>query len=213
MPHREPSTEVETSLTFLRRLPVGLVVAMLLWLMLRPVLDVGVSWLAETLTRAFEYPKVTRLEVEDHRARVRRSDLHAESGFPTIPLTEIHFNTIVLLALYLSLRRPFSRRQLERLVMGWTLLYVAQALNLLFHLKVIYAMQLGEWSLQVYSDLDRNMFGFLRYFTDLPGRFSFPFIIWMALLQARITARPPWVVNMEPMVCHSHGQYCVSISV
>jgi hypothetical protein len=34
----------------------------------------------------------------------------------------------------------------------------------------------------------------------------------MALLQARMMARPPWVVNMEPMVCHSQGQYWVSIS-
>jgi hypothetical protein len=190
MPRRRPQTEPapETAGAFLRRLPIALALSMLLWFLLRPGLDVGVSWLSETLTRAFEYPKATRLEVVDHRAQVRRSDLHAKSGIPAIPLTEIHFNTIVLLALYLSLRRPLSRRQLERLLMGWSLLFVSQSLNLLFHLKIIYSMQLGEWSLRVYSDLDRNVYGFLRYFTDLPGRFSFPFLIWVGFNWDRVMA-------------------------
>ena len=40
-------------------------------------------------------------------------------------------------------------------------------------------MGLGEWSQYHYSDLARNVFGFGRYFTDLPGRFSFPFLIWL----------------------------------
>jgi hypothetical protein len=43
----------------------------------------------------------------------------------------------------------------------------------------MYAMGLGEWSQHNYSDLARNVFGFGRYFTDLPGRFSFPFLIWL----------------------------------
>jgi hypothetical protein len=40
-------------------------------------------------------------------------------------------------------------------------------------------MGLGEWSQHHYSDLARNVYGFGRYFTDLPGRFSFPFLIWL----------------------------------
>jgi hypothetical protein len=63
--------------------------------------------------------------------------------------------------------------------MGGCLLYLTQALNLAFHVKTLYALGLGEWSQQHYSDLARNVFGFLRYFTDLPGRFSFPFLIWL----------------------------------
>jgi hypothetical protein len=94
-------------------------------------------------------------------------------------LADITFNTIVLLALYLALPRPLSRGQLERLFMGACVLYLTQALNLVFHIKTLYALGLGEWSRQHYSDLARNAFGFLRYFTDLPGRFSFPFLIWL----------------------------------
>ncbi|MFV2073787.1 MAG: exosortase H-associated membrane protein [Thermoanaerobaculales bacterium] len=166
---------------FLRRLPLALLVAMMAWaLMLRPAIDVAVAGLAQTLIRAFEYPRVTRLVVvQEHRVEVRRADFRSDSKIPTIPLTENNFNTIVLLALYLALPRPFSRKQLERLFMGWCVLYLSQSMNLLFHVKTLYAIGLGEWSQQNYSEFARNFFGFWRYFTDLPGRFSFPFLIWL----------------------------------
>ena len=182
--------------SFLRRLPLAMVAAMLLWLLLRPAIDVSVAKLAQTLIRSFEYPKVTRLLVEDHRAQVRRADFRSDSKIPTILMTEITFNTIVLLALYLALPKPFSRRQLERLFMGWCVLWLSQSLNLLFHVKTLYALGLGEWSQLHYSEFARNFWGFLRYFTDLPGRFSFPFLIWlgfnwepiMAMLQPEETS-------------------------
>jgi len=165
--------------SFLKRLPFTLVVAMLVWLALRPVLDTSVSAFAQLLVRSFEYPRVTRLVVDDHKAEVHRTDFRTDSAIPAIPLTEKHFNTIVLLALYLALPKPFSRRQLERLFMGWCILFLTQSMNVFFHVKCIYALSLGEWSLQHYSDFARDFYGFWRYFTDLPGRFSFPFLIWL----------------------------------
>jgi hypothetical protein len=71
--------------------------------------------------------------------------------------------------------------------MGWSLLLVVQTLNLVFHVKYLYATGLGEWSLQAYSDLGRNVLGFLRYFTDLPGRFAAPFLIWIGFNWQRVT--------------------------
>lgn len=178
---RAAALEVSVSphLRFLRRLPLTLLVAMVVWLALRPALDTAVPWLTEVVVRAFEYPRVTRLEPENHLVRLIRADFRSDSKIPTIPLTEIHFNTIVLLALFLALPRPLSRQQLERLFMGWSVLYLTQTLNLYFHVKTLYALGLGEWSQQSYSDLARNVYGFGRYFTDLPGRFSFPFLIWL----------------------------------
>ena len=164
---------------FLRRLPLTLIAGMVLWLLLRPAIDVTVAKMAQTLIRSFEYPKVTRLVVDDHRARFHRADFRSDSAIPTVSMTEITFNTIVLLALYLALPRPFSRHQLERLFMGWCVLCLSQSLNLVFHVKATYALGLGDWSQLHYSDFARNFWGYLRYFTDLPGRFSFPFLIWM----------------------------------
>ena len=164
---------------FLRRLPITLVVAIVVWLILRPAIDWAAAGLAQTLVRAFEYPRVTRLVVVDHRVEMRRTDFHTESKVPTVSTTEITFNTIVLLALYLALPRPFSRKQLESLFMGWCVLCLCQSLNLVFHVKTLYATGLGEWSQLHYSDFARNFFAFGRYFTDLPGRFSFPFLIWL----------------------------------
>ena len=164
---------------FLRRLPVTLIAAVVIWLVLRPAIDTVVAGLTQTLIRSFEHPRVTRLVVEDHRTQMRRSDLRTDSKVPSVSMTEVTFNTIVLLALYLALPHPFSRKQLERLFMGWCLLCLSQSVNLLFHVKTLYSMGLGEWSQHHYSDLARNIFGFGRYFTDLPGRFSFPFLIWL----------------------------------
>jgi hypothetical protein len=164
---------------FIKRLPLTLVAAIIVWLLLRPVIDWAVAGFAQTLIRSFEYPRVTHLVVQDHLAQMRRSDLRADSKVPTVSMTEVTFNTIVLLALYLALPRPFSKTQLERLIMGWSVLWLCQSLNLVFHVKTFYALGLGEWSQYHYSDLARNIFGFGRYFTDLPGRFSFPFVIWL----------------------------------
>ncbi len=168
-----------TSRTFFRRLPLGLAVAMVVWLLVRPAVDSAIAGLGEILIRAFEYPRVTRLVVTDHRVEVRRSDFRADSNIPTISMTENNYNTIVLLALYLAVAKPFSRRQLERLFMGWSILYLTQAVSLILHVKCLYAMGLGEWSQHAYSDFARNFYGFWRYFTDLPGRFSFPYLIWI----------------------------------
>lgn len=164
---------------FLQRLPLSLIAAIIIWLLLRPALEWAVAGLAQTLVRSFEYPRVTRLVVHDHRVQMRRSDLRADSTVPTVSMTEVTFNTIVLLALYLALPRPLSRRQLERLFMGWCVLCLCQSINLVFHVKTLYSTGLGEWSQHNYSDLARNLFGYGRYFTDLPGRFSFPFLIWI----------------------------------
>ncbi|MCU0302996.1 MAG: hypothetical protein MUC56_02910 [Thermoanaerobaculales bacterium] len=173
------SEDVALYRSFLKRLPLTLVAAMVIWLALRPVLDTSVAAAAQLLTRSFEYPRVTRLVVDDHQAKVHRTDFRTDSGIPAIPMTEKHFNTIVLLALYLALPKPLSRRQLERLFMGWCILFLTQSLNVYFHVKCLYALSLGEWSVEHYSDLARDFYGFWRYFTDLPGRFSFPFLIWL----------------------------------
>lgn len=176
--------------SFLKRLPLTLIIAMLVWLAIRPVLDSAVTGLAETLVRAFEYPRVTRLESIDHRARVYRTDFRSDSSIPTVPLTEIHFNTIVLLALFLALPNRFTRKNLERLLMAWSLLYLTQTLNLFFHVKCLYALGLGEWSEQTYSSFSRNFYGFWRYFTDLPGRFSFPFVFWLTFFWETVLGMP-----------------------
>ncbi len=165
--------------SFLKRLPLSLIISMMLWGLLRPVADHAVAGLAEILIRSFEYPKVTRLEVEKHHASIVRSDFRSDSKIPAIPLTEIHFNLIVLLALYLALPRPWSKEHLEKLFMGVCVLYLTQSINLLLHVKCLYSLGLGDWSLQNYSDFSRDFYGFWRYFTDLPGRFSFPFVIWV----------------------------------
>jgi len=181
---------------FLLRLPLTLLLAMAIWGVSRPAADRAVTALAQLLIRSFEVPRVTRLVVREHRAEMRRSDMRAGSSIPTVNLTPIHCNAIVLLALYLALPHALSRRQLERLLMGWSLLYLSQSMNLVFHVKFFYAAGfgelnatgIGEWSAQHYSDVAREVYGFLRHFTDLAGRSGFPFVIWLGFNWDRVMA-------------------------
>jgi hypothetical protein len=152
---------------------------MILWFIFRPVLDNAVTGGAEMLIRSHEAPKVTRLHVAQHRAEIHRTDYRSGSAIPTVALTSIHFNMIVLLALCFALPGSPNRVWLERLFMGACTLYFTQAVNLFFHVKTTYALGLGEWSQVYYSDLARNIYGFGRYFMDLAGRFAFPFLIWL----------------------------------
>ena len=65
---------------FVSRLPLAAIAALLVWILLRPALDGAVSGFAQLLIRAYEYPKVTRLVVIDHRAEVRRADMRTDSA-------------------------------------------------------------------------------------------------------------------------------------
>jgi len=162
----------------------------MVWIAIRPALDAGTSGFAQFLIRSFEIPHVTRLVPENHHARLERSDLKSDSRLPAIPLTEVHFNTIILLALFLSLPRPFSRRQLERLFMAWTTLFALQTLNLVFHVEFFYATSLGPWSTEHYGPLLRNTYAFLQYFFDLPVRLGAPFVLWVAFNWEVLSAIP-----------------------
>ncbi len=161
-----------------------------MWLAVRPALDAGICGFAQFLIRSFEIPKVTRIVPEDHYARLQRADLRSDSRLPALPLTEIHFNTIVLLTLFLALPRPHSRRQLERLFMAWTTLFALQTLNLVFHVEFLYATSLGPWSLEHYGAFLRNLYGFLQYFFDLPVRLGAPLVLWVAYNWEILSAVP-----------------------
>ena len=163
---------------FLRRLAVAALAGLVLWALVRPALDGTISNVAEAILRAFEHPRTTHLVVVEHRAEVRRADLRTDSAVPAVPLTGIHANTVVLLALFWALARPWSPEQLRRLLVGWSLLILVQSLNLVFHVKVVYSSGLGEWSAQHYSELARALWGYLRHAADLPVRFALPFALW-----------------------------------
>ena len=175
---------------FLRRIVPAAMLAALVWIGLRPALDAGICGFAQFLVRSFEVPRVTRIIAEGHHARLERADLRSGSHLPLLPLTEIHFNTIILLALFLALPRPFSRRQLERLLMAWTTLFALQALNLVSHVEFLYATSLGPWSTQHYGSLARNVYAFLQYFFDLPVRLGAPFVLWVAFNWELLSAIP-----------------------
>lgn len=191
---------------FLLRLPLTLLLSMLVWVVLRPGLDRTVSGLAEALIRAYEVPRVTRLTPDRHWVGVRRADSPPTSSPPALALTGVHFNTVVLLALALALPRPWSRRQLERVTMAWAVLLLTQVLNLVFEVKSLYATRAGAWSLANSTRWARDIFGFLQLFTDLPLRFSAPFVIWYGFNADLVAGLLAGGVGREPRALRGGGR-------
>jgi hypothetical protein len=81
-----------------------LIAAVVVWLLLRPMINTAVAGLAQTLIRSFEYPRVTRLVIEDDQAQMQRTDLRTDSKVPSVSMTEV---TALPLSIHQS---PVSRQ-------------------------------------------------------------------------------------------------------
>lgn len=134
----------------------------------------------ERLTRAGEFPAVTRLYIQEtHQVLVTRSDLSGKQGFVyRFRITDLHFTLALTVALFLAVPGITRRRRFENL--GWALLLsvVFHILVVFFFVKFVYSTQLGAWSNEHYGPIAQNLWGFGKHLLDLPLKLALPFILW-----------------------------------
>jgi len=183
MPSSRPASELGR---FLRRLPLAVLAATLLWAAVKRPYNVGLCQLTEAVARQTEFPRAASIQADRDHAILGRTDLRADSGRLRLSLTQIHFNLIPFLALVLALQGALSRGGWKQLLYALPLLVLSHMLTLLLHLKCFYAFSLGEWSSANYSDLARNVLGGLRYFFDLPVTFCLPLLLWVGAFPERV---------------------------
>jgi hypothetical protein len=126
----------------------------------------------------FESPDVTRLEAEKGEFRLDRRDFPAGSARPGLSAADIHFNFVLLAALFAIDRRPLAGRHVTRFLAAAGLLWVVHVLALVFQVQSVYATSLGAWSEAHYGRLARNLWATGWHFYLIAGRFAAPFALW-----------------------------------
>jgi hypothetical protein len=177
MPSKATTPSVAATL---RRLPLALLAAAVLWLLLVPFYNPLLCGATQDLARVFEYPRAAQVTNDGSFAIIGRSDMRADSGRLRFSLTQITFNLVPFLALTLMLKRPFVRGGWRRFLVALAVLVATHVLTLLWELECFYAFSLGPWSAANYSNLARNVYGGLRYFFEIPVTFALPLVLWVA---------------------------------
>jgi len=185
MPSRAPSADLKR---FLRRLPLALVAAVVIWAAVTPGYNPALCACAQAIARFGEVPPASMIVLREGDALLGRSDLRTNSDWLKIPMTQIHFNLVPFLALVLALPRPLTGGAWRRLLAALGLLALSHALGLVWEIKALEALSMGAWSRAVYSDVARNVYGTLRYFFNIPVTFAFPLVLWVGAYSERIFA-------------------------
>ena len=177
-----PSQRRGWALRLARNLAFTAPLAMAGWLLLSPFLSLFVVKAAERLTRLFERPAVTRIELsQGEDALISRGDTRAGGRLPYgVRVTDIHFPLVLLIAIFLATPDVAAGERLANL--GYALLIVLFffIIDLFFWVKFAYATQLGAWSAAHYGPFARNFWGLGKHILDLPVKLALPFALWAA---------------------------------
>ena len=160
----------------------GFVIGVGLWVMLTPLYDRAVSATAAAVMRAFERPPVTRLrQAEDGYVTVDRSDFDPRSKRPAIPVRDLTFNFVLLVALFAASQRTMSDRNIGGFLAASAALALTHVAALIVTVKNIYASQLGPWSRVHYGAFERNFWGVSNHFYRLVLMYAIAFGLWWVL--------------------------------
>lgn len=193
-PPRRPSTAPGLRISprrFLLRLVLWAVPVILLWLAITPAYNIFLVTAGENLLHLFENPDITDLVRQDaHTVGVLRRDFPPErsrvSGFR---VTDLHFPLILMGALFLAVPAVSWKDRLSHL--GW-----ASLISVFFHIllavlwvQFVYATQLGDWSLEHYGPVSREVWGMAKHMADLPIKLALPLALWAFFYLDRLLPR------------------------
>lgn len=160
------------------RLLIGFLVALGFWIVFSPAYERVVAPTAEFLLRLGESPAVTRLEAPGREFLVKRSDFPPGRPYPGLPTRDLHFNFVLLAALFALPPRPWKQQNVIRFLLAVLSLFVVHVVFLIFQVEAVYATRMGEWSAANYGAFARNFWGAGFHFYQIAGRFAAPFAIW-----------------------------------
>jgi|GEM_PF-282428 hypothetical protein len=188
-PERLPLPAVSPGRLVLRLL-LWAVPVTLVWIAVTPAYNIFLVHSAENLLHLFESPDATDLVQENrHDVGVLRRDFPPErsrvSGFR---VTDLHFPSILMGALFLAVPVPWRQRLAN---LGW-----ASLISVFFHIllaalwvQFFYATQLGSWSVEHYGPAAREFWGMAKHTADLPIKLALPLVLW-AFFYLRVLLPP-----------------------
>ena len=172
-----------------RNLALTAPIAMLLWLLVSGFLSLFIAQAAERLTRIFERPAVTRIELSrGEDALITRADTRAHGRLPyRVRVTDIHFPLVLLIAIFLATPDVTARERFANLGYALVVMLCFEVIDLFFWVKFVYATQLGDWSAAHYGPFARNFWGLGKHVLDLPVKLALPFALWAAFYLRQLT--------------------------
>jgi hypothetical protein len=169
---------------------LGFLLALAFWFGFSGPYEKTVAIAAQALTNVFESPDVTRLEAEKGEFRLDRRDFPPGSARPGLSAADIHFNFVLLAALFAIDRRPLAGRHVTRFLAAAGLLWIVHVLALVFQVQSVYATSLGAWSEAHYGRLASNFWATGWHFYLIAGRFAAPFALWWFFRAREVEGEP-----------------------
>jgi hypothetical protein len=163
------------------RLLIGFLLAFAFFLLFASTYERVLASAAEFLLRLGESPAVTRLEAPGREFLVRRSDFPPGAPYPGLPSRDLHFNFVLLGALFALPPRPWRQQNVTRFLLATLCLFVVHVVFLVFQVESVYANNFREWSVAHYSAFERSFWGAGFHFYQIAGRFAAPFAIWWSV--------------------------------
>lgn len=157
---------------------LGFLLAVAFWFGFSRPYETTLAVAAQALTNVFESPNVTRLTAGKGEFLLDRRDFPPGSARPGLPAPDIHFNFVLLAALFAMDRRPLEAGHVTRFLLAGAALWVVHVLALVFQVQSIYATGLGAWSDAHYGRFSSNIWATGWHFYQIAGRFAAPFALW-----------------------------------
>ena len=157
------------------RFIAGFVVATVVWLWVSPLLARGMAVATQPLLR---------LDARFHDAQLSASESMVSVDAPhgTFPQTkypadQLTFNTILLVALFASNKRPWRDRNILAFLISLGFVLALQPLALLVTIETYYAV-FTKWGETQFSSVAANVWLVLQMFWRLIGMFAVVFACW-----------------------------------
>jgi hypothetical protein len=157
---------------------VGFLVGIAFWFGFSRPYETTVAVASQALTNVFESPNVTRLTAGRGEFLLDRRDFPPGSARPGLPAPDIHFNFVLLAALFAMDRRPLEAAHVTRFLVAGAVLWFIHVVALAFQVQSIYATSLGAWSDAHYGRFSSNFWAAGWHFYQIAGRFAAPFALW-----------------------------------
>jgi hypothetical protein len=157
---------------------VGFLLALAFWFGFSRAYEKTIAAGSETLVNVFESPDVTRLDAKGGEILLDRRDFPPGSARPGLSGPDIHFNFVLLVALFALDPRPLRGAHVARFLAAGAALWLIHVLALSFQVHSVYATALGAWSAANYGKVARNIWAAGWHFYLIAGRFATPFALW-----------------------------------
>jgi len=172
------------------RLAAGFAAGLAFWFAFSAPYERAVAAAAQAVTRLLESPPTTTLAAEKGEIRVDRADFPPDSPRPGLPAADLHFNFVMLAALFALTPKPQSGANVARFAAAAGLLFVVHVAALCMQVQSVYATSLGPWSEAHYGPVARNLWAGGFHFYQVAGRFAAPFVLWWGLSRFELGATP-----------------------